>query len=47
MPEIRAEWCPETLRNIVTSPTIRGRMSHNREIVYCDDGMPVRVGPAP
>lgn len=41
-----AEWCPETLRNIVTSPTLRGLMSRDGEIVYGDDGMPVQVGPA-
>ncbi|MFB7180890.1 recombinase family protein [Streptomyces sp. NPDC056257] len=46
LPDKRAVWCPETLRNIVTSPTIRGLMSHNGEIVYGEDGMPVRVGPA-
>ncbi len=40
------EWCPETLRNIVTSPTLLGLMSRDGEIVYGEDGMPVRVGPA-
>ncbi|MGW2817572.1 recombinase family protein [Streptomyces sp. NPDC001415] len=44
--EKRAQWCPETIRNIATSPTIRGLMSHNGEVVHGPDGMPVRVGPA-
>ncbi|TKA09448.1 hypothetical protein FCI23_22955 [Actinacidiphila oryziradicis] len=42
----RAQWCPETIRNILTSPTVRGHMSHDGETVHGDDGMPVRVGPA-
>lgn len=35
-----------TIQNILASPTIRGYMSHDGEIVYGDDGLPVRVGPA-
>ncbi|CAM5535258.1 integrase [Streptomyces spiroverticillatus] len=42
----RAAWCPETIRNFLTSHTIRGFMSHDGELVCGDDGMPVKVGPA-
>ncbi|MBT2383898.1 recombinase family protein [Streptomyces sp. ISL-11] len=42
----RAKWCTETARKILTSPTIRGLMSHEGEVVYGDDEMPIRVGPA-
>lgn len=43
-PDPSKQWHPNSVRQIISSPTLRGYLSHKGDLIYGDDGLPVQSG---